>query len=88
MLIGFGGFLEKIIITAAITGAIHTPTMSPYLPITPEQIAEEAVKAAKAGAAVVHIHVRDPKNGRPTTDVNIFVKLPQELERKVMLSFV
>ena len=82
MLIGFGGFLEKIIITAAITGAIHTPTMSPYLPITPEQIAEEAVKAAKAGAAVVHIHVRDPKNGRPTTDVNIFREAASRIREK------
>ncbi len=63
---------DKVIITCAITGAIHTPTMSPYLPVTPEQIIEEAVKAAEAGAAVVHIHARDPKTGMPTSDVNIF----------------
>jgi hypothetical protein len=51
---------EKTIITAAITGSIHTPTMSPYLPITPQQIADEAVAASEAGAAVVHVHGRNP----------------------------
>jgi len=62
---------EKVIITAAITGGIHTPTMSPYLPITPKQIADEAVGAYNAGAAVCHIHARDPETGKPTPDVNI-----------------
>ncbi len=62
---------EKAIITAAITGSIHTPAMSPYLPITPRQIADEAVSAYEAGAAVAHIHVRDPQTGRPTPDVNL-----------------
>ena len=61
---------NKVIITCAITGSIHVPTMSPYLPITPEQIAEEAVMAADAGAAVVHIHARDPTNGRPISDID------------------
>jgi uncharacterized protein (DUF849 family) len=55
----------KVIITAAITGGIHIPTMSPYLPITPDQIVDECVRAAEAGAAVCHIHVRDPETGRP-----------------------
>jgi len=59
---------RKVIITCAITGAIHTPTMSPHLPITPEQIAEAAIGAAGAGAAVVHLHARDPRDGRPTQD--------------------
>jgi uncharacterized protein (DUF849 family) len=59
-------------ITAAITGAVHTPTMSPYLPITPKQIADEAVGAAEAGAAMVHIHVRDPETGKPTSDAGLF----------------
>lgn len=63
---------DKLIITCAVTGAIHTPSMSPYLPITPDQIIEEAVRAAEAGAAVVHIHARDPEDGRPTTDVEVF----------------
>ena len=62
----------KVIITCAITGAIHTPTMSPYLPITPEQIAEGAIGAAQAGAAIVHLHARDPSNGKPTQDTRAF----------------
>ena len=52
---------EKAVITAAISGAIHTPGMTPYLPITPQEIANEAVRAYEAGAAVCHIHVRDPE---------------------------
>jgi uncharacterized protein (DUF849 family) len=64
--------LEKRIITAAITGAVHTPTMSPYLPITPKEIADEAIRSWEAGAAAVHIHVRDPKSGKPTNNVELF----------------
>lgn len=64
--------LRKVIITAAITGAVHTPAMSDYLPLTPKQIADDAVRACEAGAAMVHIHARDPKNGMPTADLNIF----------------
>ncbi|WP_372612738.1 3-keto-5-aminohexanoate cleavage protein [Aquicoccus sp.] len=56
---------RKIIITCAVTGAIHTPSMSPHLPVTPEEITEAAVGAAEAGAAVVHLHARDPKTGKP-----------------------
>jgi len=63
---------RKVIITAAITGSIHTPTMSPYLPITPKEIAEQAVEAARAGAAAVHIHARNPQNGMPSPDLNLF----------------
>ncbi|MGC8491815.1 MAG: 3-keto-5-aminohexanoate cleavage protein [Syntrophobacteraceae bacterium] len=62
---------EKVIITAAVTGGIHTPTMSEYLPITPAQIAEDAVRAYEAGAAVCHIHARDPQTGRPSSDVEL-----------------
>src|SRR5690606_35779597 len=58
----------KVIITCAVTGAIHTPTMSPYLPVTPDEIAEAAIGAAEAGAAIVHLHAREPKDGRPTQD--------------------
>ena len=54
----------KVIITCAITGAIHTPTMSPHLPITADEIADAAIGAAKAGAAIVHLHARDPSNGK------------------------
>ncbi|MBP7340432.1 3-keto-5-aminohexanoate cleavage protein [Niveispirillum sp.] len=56
---------DKVIITCAITGGIHTPSMSPYLPITPDQIAREAVAAAEAGAAMIHLHARDPETGKP-----------------------
>ena len=62
----------KVIITCAVTGAIHTPTMSPYLPITPEEIAEAAIGAAEAGAAIVHLHARNPKDGNPTQDPDMF----------------
>lgn len=55
----------KVIITCAITGSIHTPTMSPHLPITPEEIISEALAAAEAGAAILHLHARDPENGKP-----------------------
>jgi len=66
---------EKVIITSAITGSIHTPTMSPYLPITPKQIADDAVKAYEAGAAVVHIHTRNPETGQPLADVNMMKEI-------------
>src|SRR4051794_3378140 len=56
---------RKVIITCAITGAIHTPSMSPYLPVTPEEIADAAVEAAEAGAAIVHLHARNPQTGQP-----------------------
>lgn len=64
--------MDKVIISAAITGAVHTPSMSPYLPITPEQLADEAVAACEAGAAIVHIHVRDPASGKPSYDIELF----------------
>jgi uncharacterized protein (DUF849 family) len=63
---------EKVIITCAITGSIHTPSMSPYLPITPDQIAQEGIAAANAGAAMIHLHARNPNTGQPDQDVNIF----------------
>ena len=59
---------RKVIITCAVTGAIHTPSMSPYLPVTADEIADAALGAAEAGAAIVHLHARDPKDGRPTQD--------------------
>lgn len=64
--------MRKIIVTCAITGAIHTPSMSPHLPKTPDEIASSAIEAAQAGAAVVHLHARDPDNGKPTQDPEIF----------------
>ena len=56
---------RKVIITCAVTGAIHTPSMSPHLPITPDEIVADAVAAAEAGAAILHLHARDPATGRP-----------------------
>jgi len=73
---------QKVIITCAVTGAIHTPSMSPYLPITPEQIIEDAAGAAQAGAAILHLHARNPENGRPDQTVEGFMRfLPQIKER-------
>lgn len=63
---------KKVIITCAITGAIHTPSMSPYLPKTPDEIAQAAIDASKAGASVVHLHARDPENGKPSQDPELF----------------
>lgn len=69
---------KKVILTCAITGSIHTPSMSPYLPITPADIARESIAAAKAGAAVLHLHARDAADGRPSFDPNVFRQfLPQ-----------
>jgi len=65
---------RKVIITCAVTGAIHTPSMSPYLPVTPEEIAQGAIGAAKAGAAIVHLHAREPNDGRPTQDPKVFMQ--------------
>lgn len=64
--------MQNAIITCAPTGAIHTPSMSPYLPVTPGAIAEAALAAADAGAAIIHLHVRDPRDGRPIQDVGLF----------------
>lgn len=64
---------RKAIITCAVTGSIHTPSMSPHLPLTPDEIAAEAIAAAEAGAAILHLHARDPKDGRPTPDPAVFM---------------
>lgn len=64
----------KVIITCAPTGAIHTPSMSRYLPVTPDEIADAAIAAAEEGAAILHLHARDPKDGRPTQDPEVFMK--------------
>jgi uncharacterized protein (DUF849 family) len=64
---------DKVIISCAITGSIHTPTMTPHLPITADQIAGNAIGAAEAGAAIVHLHARDPQTGRPTPDPEAFM---------------
>ena len=73
---------RKVIITCAITGSVHTPTMSPYLPITPSEIAEQAVDAAKAGATILHLHARDPKDGRPTPDPKVFMEFLPRIKQQ------
>jgi uncharacterized protein (DUF849 family) len=65
---------RKVIVTCAVTGAIHVPSQSPYLPLTPEEIGEGAIGAAAAGAAILHLHARDPKDGRPTPDPEVFAR--------------
>jgi uncharacterized protein (DUF849 family) len=76
--------MSKIIITCAITGSIHTPSMSPYLPVTAEQIIDNSIGAAEAGAAILHLHARDPANGRPSADPAHFMAfLPQIRQRCV-----
>ena len=73
---------NKVIITAALTGAVHTPTMSPYLPITPQQLIDEAVAVHEAGGAVAHLHVRDPKSGYPTADQEVFREVATEVKKR------
>ncbi|RZO34753.1 MAG: 3-keto-5-aminohexanoate cleavage protein [Rhodospirillaceae bacterium] len=64
----------KVIITCAVTGAIHTPTMSPHLPITPDEVAKDAIAAAEAGASILHLHARDPEDGSPTPSPDVFME--------------
>lgn len=71
--------MNKRIITCAVTGASFTPTMSPYLPYTPEAIIQQSLDAAKAGAAVLHLHARDPKTGEPSADVGLFREYLKEI---------
>ena len=73
---------NKVIITCAVTGAVHVPSQSEYLPITPEQIAENAIGAAEAGAAILHLHARDPENGRPTPDPDMFMQFLPEIKER------
>jgi len=74
--------MEKLIITCAISGSVTMPVQTPYLPLTPQQMADEAVRAAEAGAASVHVHARTPADGKPTTDLNVYREmLPKIKER-------
>ena len=72
----------KAIITAALTGSIHTTSMSEYLPITPQQLVDEAVMSYEAGAAVAHLHVRDPETGQPVSDMNLFEEVITKVKSK------
>jgi uncharacterized protein (DUF849 family) len=73
---------NKVIITCAVTGSIHTPSMSPHLPITAEQIADAAIGAAEAGAAIVHLHARDPKDGRPDQTPEAFAPFLKVIKQR------
>src|SRR5262249_535003 len=73
---------RKVIITCAVTGSIHTPSMSPYLPITAEDIADAAVAAAEAGAAVVHLHARNPQDGRPDQSPEAFAPFLKVIKQR------
>jgi uncharacterized protein (DUF849 family) len=74
-------FENKVVITAAVTGAIHTPTMSPYLPITPKQLIDEILAVHDAGGTVAHLHVRDPETGMPNADQEIFSEIASEVKK-------
>ena len=74
--------MSIIIITCAITGSIHTPSMSPYLPITAEEISENAIGAAEAGAAILHLHARDPADGRPSADPAHFMAFLPRIKQR------
>jgi uncharacterized protein (DUF849 family) len=72
----------KVIITCAITGAIHTPSMSPYLPVTPEEIIKDSLEAAEAGAAILHLHARNPEDGRPDQSPEGFAKFLPSIKQR------
>jgi uncharacterized protein (DUF849 family) len=73
---------NKVIITCAVTGSIHTPSMSPHLPVTADEIADAAVAAAEAGAAIVHLHARDPKDGRPDQSPQAFAPILRSIKQR------
>jgi len=80
--------MDKLIITAALTGNITLPTQTPYLPVTPEQIAEDAVKCVNAGAASIHVHARDPKTGQPSSDPEVYRQIATLIKAKTNAIFV
>lgn len=73
---------KKIFITAALTGAVHVPSMSPYLPITPQQLVDEGVRAREAGAAVVHIHTRNPETGEPDASLELMGEVLEGIQKR------
>jgi len=74
--------MKKVILTAAVTGSATFPSQSPHIPITPKEIADEAVRAWEAGAAVVHVHARDPKDGRPSADVELYREIITDIKAR------
>jgi uncharacterized protein (DUF849 family) len=73
---------RKVIITCAVTGAIHTPSMSPHLPVTPQEVADAAIGAAEAGAAIVHLHARDPQTGKPDQSPEAFAPFLKVIKQR------
>jgi len=73
---------EKMIITCAVTGSVHTPTMSEHLPITPDEIVEDSLAAAEAGAAILHLHARDPETGYPSADPDVFMQFLPRIKQR------
>ena len=73
---------RKVIITCAVTGAIHTPSMTKYLPVSPDEIADAAILAAGAGASILHLHARDPSNGKPTQDPAVFEEILPKIKKE------
>ena len=73
---------RNVIITCAVTGAIHTPSMSKYLPVLPNEIADAAILAAGAGASILHLHARDPNNGKPTQDPAVFAEILPKIKKE------
>ncbi|MDP6590929.1 MAG: 3-keto-5-aminohexanoate cleavage protein [Alphaproteobacteria bacterium] len=73
---------QKVIITCAVTGSVHTPSMSPYLPLTPDEIATDAVAAAEAGASILHLHARNPEDGSPTPDPDVFMQFLPRIKQQ------
>ena len=73
---------RKVVVTCAVTGAIHTPTMSPHLPITPDQIVAEAIAAAEAGAAILHLHARNPETGQPDQTIEAFERFLPRIKQQ------
>ena len=72
---------KKVIITCAITGGIHVPTMSEYLPLTPDEIAKQSIGAAEAGASIIHLHARDPVAGKPSSDPDLFMQFLSRIKQ-------
>ena len=73
---------NSVIVTCAVTGGIHTPSMSPHLPVTPNEIAQAAIGASEAGATVIHLHARDPVDGRPTQDPDMFMQFLPRIKQQ------
>ncbi len=80
--------MSKVIISCAVTGSVHTPTMSDNLPITPQQIAEQSIAAAEAGAAIIHLHARDPQDGRPTGSPDVYAQFLKVIRQRTDAPYV